>query len=255
MLRHKFSCYIEILEEKANKWRNYTICCACCDAIDKAAAILHKFLNKSDRVKNYLKKCKNFIDEQGSKEAVLKLLSIDLEKENEELDTIVGTKKSCLEQSGGRILNKKIEKINNITKIKLKNNSVGPTLAFDSWTNVINQNIIEAVFIIPEGEILVWKEIDVSGERERLKEVIEKIEWMFTEIIPNKGQVPNKKPNKNKELENLENEMNVDEYEKLLDQEKKAQIDASADLDYDLEANIDNYLLTHIHPAMDIKAK
>lgn len=50
---------------------------------------------------------------------------------------------------GKRILNKKIEKLKNNTEIKLKNNSVGPILAFDGWTNVINQNIIEAVFITP----------------------------------------------------------------------------------------------------------
>lgn len=94
MSKHKFSCYIEILKEKANEWCNYTICYACHNAVGEAAVILHKFLNKSDWVKNHLKKCKNFINKQGSKEAVSKLLGINLEKENKELDTIASTKRS-----------------------------------------------------------------------------------------------------------------------------------------------------------------
>jgi hypothetical protein len=84
---------------------------------------------------------------------------------------------------GGRILNKEVKRLEDNMVIKLKNNSVGPTLAFDGWTNVINQNIMGAVFITPEGEVLVWKGMDISGERERWREVIEKIELMFSEII------------------------------------------------------------------------
>ncbi|CAG8856136.1 34556_t:CDS:1, partial [Gigaspora margarita] len=45
-----------------------------------------------------------------------------------------------------------------------------------------NQNIMGAVFITPEGEVLVWKELDISSKRKRWKEVIEKIEVMFTQI-------------------------------------------------------------------------
>ena len=47
----------------------------------------------------------------------------------------------------------------------------------------------------------------------------------------------------------------VDEWEELLDQEEKAQRDADADLNYDLEVDIDDYLLNQTHPAMEIEAK
>ncbi|CAG8533901.1 201_t:CDS:1, partial [Scutellospora calospora] len=47
----------------------------------------------------------------------------------------------------------------------------------------------------------------------------------------------------------------VDEWEELLDQEKKVQRDADADLNYDLEVDINNYLLNQTHSAIEIKAK
>ncbi|CAG8725388.1 20070_t:CDS:2, partial [Racocetra persica] len=49
-------------------------------------------------------------------------------------------------------------------ELKLKNKSVGLTLAFDSWTNIINQNIMKEVFIISEEEVLVWKGVDISDK-------------------------------------------------------------------------------------------
>ncbi|CAG8818904.1 17155_t:CDS:2, partial [Cetraspora pellucida] len=47
----------------------------------------------------------------------------------------------------------------------------------------------------------------------------------------------------------------VDEWEELLDQEEKVQRDADADLNYDLEVDINDYLLNQTHPAMKIEAK
>ncbi|CAG8839094.1 15323_t:CDS:1, partial [Racocetra persica] len=68
---------------------------------------------------------------------------------------------------GRRILNYKIKVLEINIKMKLKSNSVSPTLAFDSWTNIINQNIMSLVFIISEGEVLVWKGVDISSEQKR----------------------------------------------------------------------------------------
>ncbi|CAG8806930.1 6192_t:CDS:1, partial [Dentiscutata erythropus] len=65
-----------IFDDKANEWRNYAICCVCCDAVGKPAAIIQKFPNKSDQVKNHLKKCKHFIEEQGGIEVAFKILDI-----------------------------------------------------------------------------------------------------------------------------------------------------------------------------------
>ena len=50
---------------------------------------------------------------------------------------------------------------NEMTQV-LKNDSVGVILFFDSWTNVLNQNLLGSVFITSEGKIIIWKAIDVS---------------------------------------------------------------------------------------------
>ena len=67
-------------------------------------------------------------------------------------------------------------------KQKLKADIIGVTLTFDGWTNVLNQNILGSVFITSEGEVLIWKAIDISGKSEKWKEVFDKTEIMFKEI-------------------------------------------------------------------------
>jgi len=52
--------FIEILPEKADSWRNYCICIACRDVNGRPNTLLKKFPNKTERVKNHLKKCLNF---------------------------------------------------------------------------------------------------------------------------------------------------------------------------------------------------
>ncbi|CAG8688325.1 18836_t:CDS:2, partial [Racocetra fulgida] len=83
---YQFISYIEVLDEKANKWQNYAICHAYHNAVGRPTVLLQKFSSKSDQVKNHLKKCKHFINAQGGKEAVLKILGIGL-KEIEKQDT------------------------------------------------------------------------------------------------------------------------------------------------------------------------
>jgi len=83
---------------------------------------------------------------------------------------------------GGRILDNESKTLENEMIQNLKNDSVGVTLSFDGWTNVLNQNILGSVFITSQGKVMIWKAIDISGELERLKEVIEKTEIMFEEI-------------------------------------------------------------------------
>ena len=83
---------------------------------------------------------------------------------------------------GGRILDNESKTLENEMIQNLKNDSVGVTLSFDGWTNVLNQNILGSVFITFQGKIMIWKAIDISGELERWKEVIEKTEIMFEEI-------------------------------------------------------------------------
>ncbi len=45
----------------------------------------------------------------------------------------------------------------------------------DSWTNVVNQNIMGSILITNSGEVLVWHTMDISGERSRTAEVKAKI--------------------------------------------------------------------------------
>ena len=47
---------------------------------------------------------------------------------------------------------------------KLMNDSINVTLAFDSWINVLNQNILGSGFITSEGKVIIWKAVDVNSE-------------------------------------------------------------------------------------------
>ena len=83
---------------------------------------------------------------------------------------------------GGRILDEESKALENEMMQELKNDPIGNTLSFDGWTNVLNQNILGSVFITSGGKVIIWKAVDVSGEVERWKEVVEKTEATFKEI-------------------------------------------------------------------------
>ena len=83
---------------------------------------------------------------------------------------------------GGRVLDDESKALENEMTQTLKNDSVGVTLSFDGWTNVLNQNLLGSVFITSEGKVIIWKAVNVSDELERWKEVIEKTETLFKEI-------------------------------------------------------------------------
>ncbi|KAF0524717.1 hypothetical protein F8M41_014981 [Gigaspora margarita] len=67
---------------------------------------------------------------------------------------------------------------------KLQNDLVGPTLTFNGWTNIVNQNIKESVFISSKGEVLIWKGIDISSERERYKEMMLQLKYTNITFLP-----------------------------------------------------------------------
>jgi hypothetical protein len=75
-----------------------------------------------------------------------------------------------------RILNNETESVDKLRNEKLSNDQIGVTLAFDGWKNVLNQHIFGSLFITSSGEILIWKASDISSERERMIEIIPKIE-------------------------------------------------------------------------------
>ncbi|CAG8580286.1 2572_t:CDS:2, partial [Gigaspora rosea] len=57
----------------------------------------------------------------------------------------------------------------------------GVTLVFDRWKNVLKQHIFGSLLILSTREFLVWKTINISSERERMIEIIPKIELMINE--------------------------------------------------------------------------
>ena len=83
---------------------------------------------------------------------------------------------------GERVLDDESKALENEMTQVLKNDTVGVTLSFDGWTNVLNQNILGSVFITSEGKVIIWKAVDTSGQLERWREVIEKTETMFKKI-------------------------------------------------------------------------
>ena len=90
---------------------------------------------------------------------------------------------------GGRILQKTTQKMKLDLENKVQNDPVGVTLSFDGWTNVLDQNILESVFVTSKGKVLVWKAKDISSERERKEEVIAKIKQMLYECIQMKAKL------------------------------------------------------------------
>ncbi len=90
---------------------------------------------------------------------------------------------------GGQILQNTTQKLDLELKNKVQNDSVGVTLSFDGWTNVLEQNILGSVFVTSKGEVLVWKAEDVSSERERKEEVMEKIKQMLYECKEMKAKL------------------------------------------------------------------
>ncbi len=58
----------------------------------------------------------------------------------------------------------------------------GITLAFDGWKNIINQEILGVMIILPTDETLVWKAMDISGQWERAIDVISHIKEMLQEL-------------------------------------------------------------------------
>ncbi|CAG8679406.1 19705_t:CDS:2, partial [Racocetra fulgida] len=84
---------------------------------------------------------------------------------------------------GGKILtcvsNQMVANINE----KAQKDFYGVTLTMDGWTNIINQSIIGSVLLTSSGEVLVWQAIDISGEREEVKNKINEI----TKSVTNEG--------------------------------------------------------------------
>ncbi|CAB4401332.1 unnamed protein product [Rhizophagus irregularis] len=87
-------------------------------------------------------------------------------------------------QLAGPILEQAIENIENIRKEKLNqvHEQAGITLSFDGWKNIVNEELLGVMIILPSGETLVWKAVDISGKRGRAIDVIPHIEKMLSDL-------------------------------------------------------------------------
>jgi hypothetical protein len=86
-----------------------------------------------------------------------------------------------------RILNDETESLDLLRDEKLNSDKTGIALVFDRWKNILNQHIFGALFITSSGEILIWKASDISSERERMIEIIPKIEDLIKDARDNLG--------------------------------------------------------------------
>ncbi|CAG8838530.1 3221_t:CDS:2, partial [Gigaspora margarita] len=78
-----------------------------------------------------------------------------------------------------RILTKATDEVQTMIKELAHKDKIGITIAFDSWCNVVNQELMGVVFITSSGETLIWGAEDISIERQQQEEVISKICTLF----------------------------------------------------------------------------
>ncbi|CAG8552295.1 3128_t:CDS:2, partial [Scutellospora calospora] len=83
---------------------------------------------------------------------------------------------------GDQILNEIVNDANKEIETVLKKNLVGITLTYDEWTNVKNRHLLGTVILLSEGRPYVWKAIDISSERKKHQDVINKTKLMIVEL-------------------------------------------------------------------------
>jgi hypothetical protein len=87
-------------------------------------------------------------------------------------------------QLAGPILDQAIKNIEQSRQEKLNqvHEQAGITLSFDGWKNIVNQELLGIMIVLPSGETLVWKAVDISDRRGRAIDVIPSIEEMLNDL-------------------------------------------------------------------------
>ncbi|CAG8531820.1 4170_t:CDS:2, partial [Ambispora gerdemannii] len=189
--KHQFMNDIIILGVKAmNKYNTYSIYKACDEALGWEEALKNPVTNKKNTVQNHLKKCEYFCAKLGSQEAVdaycnktnneadasqssKKCQNTNISDDDIHISDITTKEKFKFEQLllQMTILNEWAFQwttnpatqeflINLIMsrEQKLKEDSIGVTLAFDKWKNVLKQHIFGSLFILSTGKVQIWEE-------------------------------------------------------------------------------------------------
>ncbi|CAG8768481.1 11576_t:CDS:2, partial [Dentiscutata erythropus] len=83
---------------------------------------------------------------------------------------------------GEQILNAAVSKQNETMLNELCQDKIVIILSFDGWTNVKNEQLLGIMITTSEGNLHVWKAIDISLKRKLYIEVIEKTKAMINEL-------------------------------------------------------------------------
>ena len=85
-------------------------------------------------------------------------------------------------QLSGRILKKVTDDISETILNDAINDDLGIMLAFDGWKNVARQNLLGSVLFTSNGDIIIWKVVDISGKRNTGDIVIVKTKKSFEQL-------------------------------------------------------------------------
>ncbi|GES91409.1 ribonuclease H-like domain-containing protein [Rhizophagus clarus] len=173
--------FVEILPEKANAWRNYCICIACKDANSRDNALLKKFSYKTERIRTHLKKCQHFKNKYFEIYAEL----FEVETISGENNDINNPNKRLRKESTGSVKNKKIQELFyflNPALTKLPGRKAIRRRILDDESKILENEMIQKLKDDPVGITLSFDTIDINGDFERWKEIVEKTEAIFEEI-------------------------------------------------------------------------
>ncbi|CAG8580006.1 3966_t:CDS:2, partial [Scutellospora calospora] len=162
--KYRFTEDIIVLGTKpTNKYNTYGVCKACDNALGSQEAV-DTYCNKTDN------------EEELTSQIAKRCQNTDMSNDDNTSDMTSSTTTSTV---SNRNSNK--SSTSSSREQKLKNYNIGVTLAFDGWKNILKQHIFSSLFILSTRETLIWKAIDISSERERMIEIIPKIESMINE--------------------------------------------------------------------------
>ncbi|RHZ58763.1 hypothetical protein Glove_368g25 [Diversispora epigaea] len=81
-----------------------------------------------------------------------------------------------------KILHKAVTDFNNIMIEKLESDKIGIILSFDGWINVYEQELMGTIIMSSNGQLYIWKAMDISDKRHKTDDIIAKTEEIITDI-------------------------------------------------------------------------
>ncbi|PKK58834.1 hypothetical protein RhiirC2_795699 [Rhizophagus irregularis] len=200
--RHVLSTYVTILKKTNSGDKDRQCICNCCAEVLKDDA--KPIVNRKERIKKHLTNCKYFWDKyKGEAEEILGNCDVDEEmppSKHIRIDddsasissfrtnsTSSSFNLSC--QSSESYYKSSISKFALNPKLKLPDRKqlAGPIL--DQAIKGIEQlrkkdkpELLGIMIILPSGETLIWKAVDISDQRGRAIDVIPKIEEILNDL-------------------------------------------------------------------------